>query len=706
MKLKPPGSAIWEVEDRHFKDSDKHEPHVIDSIADAEPTRECFSIPRSSEPASGWEVVTFQGYANAVNHIAHWIVGAEDFIINSEMFGAEWRKEEGEEAAYRLVVVRKDKHPGYQGFFYTFPDAQEHDTKDLYRPHPHLPDHWMHIGRSDSVIVLSNGEKLNPVAIERIIGSHPEVRNALVFGAGRFQPGVLVDPVKPSANEDVARGFIDGLWPLVEEANGRAPRHGQITRQFVLLSDPARPFVLAGKGTVQKGSTLKQYATDIEQVYLDAENAHHAQAPSIIRDSDDGLLSAVVECFRSGNGSLPKLEPDTDFFSVGVDSLQVVNAALMLRAGLKAAGSNRTAQAISSSVIYQNPTPRKLANYLYVMSTKDDPGLKDRREQEVRVMRSLWQEFTRDLPGPRGNRSQPRRNGSTVLLTGSTGMLGSYLLDALIRSPSVEKVVCLNRAENGGRRRQVESMQVRGLSADFGSKVEFWHADLANPTLGLGPEVFDRLLRTADLVIHNAWPVNFNLPIEAFAPQIRGVRNLANLASEAGKRVNVVFVSSASSVGHWESRRGPVPEDRLEELGIASRGYGQSKLVGSLVLDDAARAGNFTRTVLRIGQIAGPEHGTGRWNTHEWFPSLIASSPALGTLPADLGAMDRLDWVPCDRVAAAVLEIAGVDGDGGGGEEGGGGYYNLENPHPDDTWRRLAPAVGAPGHCGVDAEEV
>lgn len=75
--------------------------------------------------------------------------------INSEEFGADWRKFEGEDDVYQLVVVRKDKHPGLQGIFFTFPEENEYDTKDLYKPHPTLPNHWIYYGRSDSELPFS-----------------------------------------------------------------------------------------------------------------------------------------------------------------------------------------------------------------------------------------------------------------------------------------------------------------------------------------------------------------------------------------------------------------------------------------------------------------------------------------------------------------------------------------------------------------------
>lgn len=86
---------------------------------------------------------------------------------------------------FEQVVVRKDKKPGLQGFFYTFPDDKEYYTKDLYKPHPSLPNHWIYYGRADNIIVFNNGEKLNPITIEEIVTDHPKLKGALVVGTNK-----------------------------------------------------------------------------------------------------------------------------------------------------------------------------------------------------------------------------------------------------------------------------------------------------------------------------------------------------------------------------------------------------------------------------------------------------------------------------------------------------------------------------------------
>lgn len=179
------------------------------------------------------------------------------FIFNSEIFGCDWRKQDGEEDVYRMVIVRKAKQPGLQGFFYTFPEANEYDTKDLFKLHPTAEDHWMHYGRADSIIVFSNGEKLNPVTIEDIVMKDPMIRAALTVGSNRFQPGLLLEPCIPVKDEEEARELTASVWPLVVQANEQTVAHGQIGRQFIAVSKPSKPFLRTSKDTLQRAATLK-----------------------------------------------------------------------------------------------------------------------------------------------------------------------------------------------------------------------------------------------------------------------------------------------------------------------------------------------------------------------------------------------------------------------------------------------------------------
>ena len=87
----------------------------------------------------------------------------------------------------------------------------------------------------------------------------------------------------------------------------------------------------------------------------------------------------------------------------------------------------------------------------------------------------------------------------TVVLTGSTGSLGSYLLNNLISSPKVSKVYCLNRRPNAGEY-QAEINASRGLISKW-DRVEFLHVDLSKPSLGLEESVYERLRNETSAII-------------------------------------------------------------------------------------------------------------------------------------------------------------------------------------------------------------
>ncbi|KAE8321898.1 hypothetical protein BDV39DRAFT_210265 [Aspergillus sergii] len=58
-------------------------------------------------------------------------------------------------------------------------------------------------------------------------------------------------------------------------------------------------------------------------------------------------------------------------------------------------------------------------------------------------------------------------------------------------------------------------------------------------------------------------------------------------------------------------------------------------------------------------QIAGPVRSPSLWNKAEWFPSLVLSSLHVGALPDTLApALDRIDWVPSDLLAAILVNLA------------------------------------------------
>lgn len=98
----------------------------------------------------------------------------------------------------------------------------------------------------------------------------------------------------------------------------------------------------------------------------------------------------------------------------------------------------------------------------------------------------------------------------TVILTGSTGSLGSYLLDSLLNQWNVRKIYCLNRAEDG-RAKQKEASGIRGLNTNWDKHgVEFLHVDMSRPNFGLSQEKYCQLLQEATHIIREFYPPILN----------------------------------------------------------------------------------------------------------------------------------------------------------------------------------------------------
>ncbi|PHH60603.1 hypothetical protein CDD81_1430 [Ophiocordyceps australis] len=612
------------------------------------------------------------------------------FVMDSERMGNHWICHDEQEGIYELTIRRKSpKDPLDQAIFYTFPHLNEWSTGDLYRKHPTLPDCWIHHGRADNIIVFSTGEKLNPVTIEETVVGHPAVKGALVVGGQRLQAALIIEPRTACNNEAEEQALIDSVWPVIEEANRVTVGHGQIVRRFVAVSDANKPFHRASKGTIQRAATIKEYTDFINALYDRAdedENVHDA-APLDLT-TNESLTQSIVEVFRSRLG-VGAIQPDSDFFTLGVDSLKVLSLCSLLRSSFRALGTSIDHKAIVARAIYANPTPRSLASHLRALIDGKGPEGSE-VERETKVLGELVEKYTRDLPPkPATAKPDPLDHGQTVLLTGTTGSLGAYMLDILCASPNVAKVVAMNRGADGGRWRQDSVCESRGLSPDM-SKIEFLGVDLSQPHFGLEEAKYHELLASADRIIHNSWPVNFNMGVASFEPHIRGVRHLVDFSAAAAKNVAIVFISSIGSVARWNRPGQSVPEERLNDLSLAHMGYGRSKLASSLILDEAARQCGIPAASVRVGQIAGPRGAKGQWNKQELPPTMIASSLYLGILPQSIGWRDTVDWTPVEDVANMVTDVAGVTNQVA--VQDISGYFHAVNPQK-TTWAKLAPAI-------------
>lgn len=617
------------------------------------------------------------------------------------------RMEEVFPGLYELVFPKTEAVQRLYSFWLSYPDLEgEYRTKDLFAPVPGQKGWWRFRGRTDNWVAMANGYKMDPSDFEAVVSSHPDVRGVIVGGSHRFRLCLLIElhEDRVPRTEEQAHAALEELWPRIREANGTAPKFGQIPRELVLFAARGKPFLRAGKGTIQRQLTLQAYEDEIDALYERVESG------VLVNDLDpvasvtaEGLAPVLTQLFQQAlDAPDGDVRAETDVFARGLDSNGVTITISRLKAALRNYGiPEDDLRGLNIGFMYSATTAAALAAKLSAYLLGDDGGVNSVEALDGGVADIL----DRYLPlaaSPRVPRS--------VVLTGTTGSLGTYLLAALQALPPtrIRRVFCLNRAPDAPAK-QAAALKSRGLppAQEAGGRVVFLTVpDFGAAHLGLKPDDYDTLLAEATDIIHNAWPVNFLLPLKSFEPSVAGVANLLELAHNGSRKPAIFFVSSISAaMGAARS----VPEAVLPDPSrlVLRQGYARSKYVGERLLDAYARATGRRAAVLRVGQVAGPVALGGTWNRWEWFPSLVRSAKFLGVVPRTLGTSSRVEWVPVDELSKMILEVVDdVNNDSSNNNNnsrnakagGGARVYNLVNPTPVDfasLLPALRPAVAA-----------
>lgn len=598
-----------------------------------------------------------------------------------------------------------------------FPDEEVWHTKDLFKRNPNNPNLWKFHGRVDDIVVLSNGEKFNPVPSEVQISAHPLVNGALIIGQGRPQPCLILELKEP---RETLRHLVQTVWPTIEKANSEAPGQARIIRDMILVAASSKPFNRSPKGTVVRATTSRLYQDDLDELYK-REISNNIEHINLTSTSDlevvNKFVSEVVLAAFPGH----TVQLTDDLFGLGLDSLQTMEIIRLLKAGIRSYDKTADISWVSMKYIYQHPTIAELAHAI----SHNGPGTQSRASKEqanadalehrVHKMKEMVVKYTTDIPPPvshRDGKLDPAA-GSHVVLTGSTGSLGTQLLVKLLSDPSVARVTCLDRSADAASRIK-DSLATWPIPPNIDpARVSFYQADYKQADLGLSPAVFNDLRETTTVIIHNAWKVDFNHSLETFEEtHIRGVRNLVDFSVSSPMRPRIVFVSSISSVGDWcavHPEAKTIPELLPPTLAAAqATGYAESKAVAEHVLAAAAKKSGVDVSILRVGQIAGPSlPGNGaRWNETEWFPIMLKTAKAMKKTP-DGRALGDIDWIPVDLLSSVIWELASETKPVARRESGRGllHIFHLVNPAR-RPWAEMIPIIKAEIAEGDSLREV
>lgn len=376
---------------------------------------------------------------------------------------------------------------------------------------------------------------------------------------------------------------------------------------------------------------------------LRAELARGADASEATAHVEEYLKVIVAKVLGR---SAERVSASASLSGLGVDSLMAMELRTLIESHL--------AVSVSVTSLLRGASLREVAKSLLAQVTR-------RRESRPAPVSPLTADASlgAELRAP-GPVKSPL--GRAVLLTGATGFLGVYLLDALIRD-GVERVHCVVRAPNAS----MAELRLRAHAAAYGFAYEDWGArvavtvgDLAEARFGLDQGAWETLACEVDAIVHNGANVNFLFEYpELRRENVVSTREALALACE--QRAKAMHYVSTWAVFGARRYAGAVIDEGTSAEEPPIGGYAQSKYASERMLL-AARERGVTANIYRP-TLVGWDDATGRYNPREAFVRLVSTCVATRCAPdADFVLPITPVRYVADRIVAVAAERGAVNG--------------------------------------------
>ena len=146
---------------------------------------------------------------------------------------------------------------------------------------------------------------------------------------------------------------MDSIWSTVEKANTLSLHKNQLQKDYITFAEPDKPFVRTDKGTVKRRATLALYAEYIERFY--SSRGEDLDAVTVDTSSVESIMDSIRHILGSLLPAIQEASPDTDMFSLGLDSLIVFRAVKNIRAAMGLQDQ------FAARHLYANPTLAKFS---------------------------------------------------------------------------------------------------------------------------------------------------------------------------------------------------------------------------------------------------------------------------------------------------------------------------------------------------------
>ncbi|TYP75461.1 amino acid adenylation domain-containing protein [Paenibacillus methanolicus] len=500
-----------------------------------------------------------------------------------------------------------------------------------------------YVGRRDAQVKI-RGHRIEIGAIEDTLAKHPEVHTAAVIA--RKEPSgqtMLVGYYTSKDGEPIAAAKLAALL------------HESLPPYYVpkkLVQLAAMP--LSPSGKVER-KLLAGYP-------IAEEEPEQAGARLLLTPTQ----SRIANAWRGVLG-VKRVEPDTNFFEAGGDSLDIIHVLVQLKPDYP--------QLVIGD-LFQYETLAALAAYA------EESG-SNAVQQLSQTSGVQSYERLRELPvnhaglAPRSVLAAPVPEN--ILLTGATGYLGSHLLYDLLTGSDTTIIALVRGATHQAATERLNDVMTMYFGPSvlwlMNGRVHVVESDLEQPGLGLSPVEMRLLPRQIDAIIHAAADVRHFGDARKFErTNVASTVELLKLL-DAPHRIHFHYVSTISvpeslaQSGQWEQ---VAAENKLARELRVDNVYSSSKLEAEKLVMAAGERG-LPVTIHRPGNLT-CHSGTGRFQRNiesNAFYQLIKAMLLLGKAPM---ADWHVDFTPIDFASSAIARLALMP-------ETEGQVFHIVNPH-------------------------
>lgn len=344
---------------------------------------------------------------------------------------------------------------------------------------------------------------------------------------------------------------------------------------------------------------------------------------------------------------------DCTLAAVGIDSLGMVTLLDDIELLLKEHGAADLLSEIDTRLLQQLTVAELFSLFTGLESFSIDILRKLRREHE-RLQHDAMRRDARWSMEVSGVESFDSL--THVLLTGSTGFFGPFLLSSLLGETScIYHVLIRARHTEHGLTRirdglKASGLYTRAIDEELKKRIRVVCGDISQHNLGLQEGEWRSLASKVQAVIHNAAHVNYVLNYDSLRPHnVEGTRELLRFAS-TGTRKDFHFISSTVIFG-WTVKGELFETENNDEMLNLEFGYAQTKWVAEQLVFGAARQGLKVR-VYRPSFITASAQGVA--SSDDIVIRLLSFMIKHGIA---VNATNQISFLPVETVAGNIVSI-------------------------------------------------